>query len=121
MSDPRPADVLETIVAATRRIVSSRRERESDAALRARAATRTPNGRGFRDALGRADRVNIIAECKRRSPSRGVLRPEYDPVALATGYANGGAVALSILTEPTFFDGDPSHLEAVRDAVTLPL
>jgi indole-3-glycerol phosphate synthase len=121
VTDTRPADVLETIVAATRRIVGFRREREPEAALHERAARRAPNGRTFREALATADRINIIAECKRRSPSRGVLRPQYDPVALAEGYANAGAVALSILTEPTFFDGDPSHLEAVRAAVTLPL
>lgn len=121
MTDTRPADVLETIIAATRRIVEVRREREPEALLRQRAEARTPNGSGFREALGRTDRINIIAECKRRSPSRGVLRPDYDPVTLATGYAKSGAAALSILTEPTFFDGDPSHLQTVRAAVTLPL
>ena len=121
MTDAASADVLETIVAATRRIVSCRRERDSESAVRTRAEGRTPNGAGFRQALGHAGRINIIAECKRRSPSRGVLRPHYDPVAIAGGYATAGAVALSILTEPTFFDGDPSHLEAVRAAVTLPL
>jgi indole-3-glycerol phosphate synthase len=113
--------VLETIVAATRCIVSFRREQEPEATLRERAAGRTPNGQVFREALGKADRVNIIAECKRRSPSRGVLRPQYDPAAIAVGYERAGAVAVSVLTEPTFFDGDPSHLEAVRAAVTLPL
>jgi indole-3-glycerol phosphate synthase len=121
VTDGRPADVLETIVAATRRIVEFRREREPEAALRERAARRAPNGDGFRHALATAGRINVIAECKRRSPSRGVLRPQYDPVALATGYAKAGAAALSILTEPTFFDGAPSHLEAARAAVTLPL
>jgi len=121
VTDTRPADVLETIIAATRRIVEVRREREPEALVRQRAEARTPNGGGFREALRPTDRINIIAECKRRSPSRGVLRPDYDPVTLATGYAKGGAAALSILTEPTFFDGDPSHLQAVRAAVTLPL
>jgi len=63
----------------------------------------------------------VIAECKRRSPSKGVLRTEYDPVAIATGYADAGAAAISVLTEPTFFDGALEHLAAVRTAVELPL
>ena len=121
MSAIRQADVLETIVAATRRIVFDRRDREPTAALEARAAARCPDGAGFHAALSAADRINVIAECKRRSPSRGVLRREYDPVAIAMGYASAGAAALSVLTEPTFFDGDPSHLARVREAVSLPL
>jgi indole-3-glycerol phosphate synthase len=99
------SDLLATIVAATRRIVEVRQEREPLAQLAGRAD----------------DRVNVIAECKRRSPSKGVLRAEYDPVAIARAYAAAGAAALSILTEPTFFDGSLAHLEAVRDAVDLPL
>jgi len=63
----------------------------------------------------------VIAECKRRSPSRGVLAPQYDPVAIARQYETGGASAISVLTEPTFFDGALEHLAAVRQAVTLPL
>ena len=63
----------------------------------------------------------MIAECKRRSPSRGVLRADYDPVAIATGYAAAGAAAISVLTEPTFFDGSLEHLAAVRAAVDVPL
>jgi indole-3-glycerol phosphate synthase len=67
------------------------------------------------------DRVNVIAECKRRSPSRGVLRADYDPAAVAREYESAGAAALSVLTEPTFFDGAPEHLTAVRAATTLPV
>jgi indole-3-glycerol phosphate synthase len=63
----------------------------------------------------------VIAECKRRSPSRGVLRAAYDPVSLASGYASAGAAAISVLTDPMFFDGSLDHLAAVREAVTLPL
>jgi len=67
------------------------------------------------------DTLNVIAECKRRSPSRGVLRPDYDPVAIAAGYAAAGAAAISVLTEPTFFDGSLQHLEAVRSVTDVPL
>ena len=114
-------DLLQAIVAATARVVQTRAAREPRRALEARASRRSPQGTRFRDALGGRDRVNMIAECKRRSPSRGVLRAAYDPVAIAMAYERGGAAALSVLTEPTFFDGALEHLANVRDAVTLPL
>lgn len=114
-------DLLETIVAATRRIVHTRRVRESQAAVAARAEARSPRGPLFQEALGREHRVNVIAECKRRSPSKGVLAPDYDAVRLARTYERGGAAAISVLTEPTFFDGDLAHLTAVREAVAVPV
>jgi indole-3-glycerol phosphate synthase len=119
------ADLLGTIVAATRRTVEVRAARESLPQLRARAdaiaaGERTPRA-SFFDALSRTDRLNVIAECKRRSPSKGVLREEYDPVAIAKGYAAAGAAAISCLTEPTFFDGSLEHLAAVHAAVSIPV
>ena len=115
------ADLLETILAATRRIVEVRSDRETQADLARRADARPARPGCFRAALARRDRVNIIAECKRRSPSRGVLRADYDAVAIATGYARGGAAAISVLTEPTFFDGSLADLSGVREAVETPL
>ena len=115
------ADLLATIVAATRRIVEVRAEREPLARLAQRAERVAPRPGVFRTALSRTNRVNVIAECKRRSPSRGVLRAEYDAVAIARGYSAAGAAAISVLTEPTFFDGALAHLTAIRDAVALPL
>jgi indole-3-glycerol phosphate synthase len=115
------ADLLATIVAATKRITSVRAEREPRAKLAARADSRMPRPGVFTAALSRPDRINVIAECKRRSPSRGVLRADYDPVAIATSYAGAGAAAISVLTEPTFFDGALEHLERVRAAVDTPL
>jgi indole-3-glycerol phosphate synthase len=115
------ADLLATIIAAARRITAERQEREPLAALARRAETRSPRPGVFRAALGRRDRVNVIAECKRRSPSRGVLREAYQPEAIARGYAGAGAAAISVLTEPTFFDGALEHLVAVRAAVDIPL
>jgi indole-3-glycerol phosphate synthase len=114
-------DLLGTIVAATRRIVHVRREREPQAALEERAAARAPRGEAFEEALGRRGGINIIAECKRRSPSKGVLATYYEPVAIARQYEAGGVAAISVLTEPTFFDGALEHLEAVRTAVACPL
>jgi indole-3-glycerol phosphate synthase len=114
-------DLLGAIVAGTRRIVEVRRAREPLGALERRASSASPGGPRFEAALGAADRINVIAECKRRSPSRGVLAAEYDPVAIAAQYERGGAAAISVLTEPTFFDGALEHLAAVRARVSLPL
>jgi indole-3-glycerol phosphate synthase len=114
-------DLLRTIVAATERIVAVRREREPQALVEARAAAASPAGRRFEQELGSRGRVNVIAECKRRSPSKGVLAAAYDPAAIARLYERGGAAAISVLTEPTFFDGSLEHLASVRRAVSLPL
>jgi len=135
-----PADLLATIVAATRRIVEVREQREPMSVLAARAEKREPRVGRFRSALGGGEPTlvqvpprdglqtvpgqtapRVIAECKRRSPSRGVLRSEYDPVGIARGCERAGAVAISVLTEPTFFDGALEHLESVRGAVGVPV
>ena len=124
MTDPRlpeSGDLLAAIVAGARRTVATRRAATPEAALAARAACREPRGPLFREALSRPDRVNVIAECKRRSPARGVLRASYAPALIATAYEQGGAAAISVLTEPTFFDGALAHLEQVRAAVTVPV
>lgn len=112
-------DLLDAIVAATRKRVEDARADLGAAAL-ARAAGAAAPPRGFHAALA-AEGVRVIAECKRRSPSRGVLRTAYDPAAIARGYDAAGAAAISVLTEPTFFDGTLDHLRAVRDAVDLPI
>jgi indole-3-glycerol phosphate synthase len=116
-----PPDLLRAIVAATRRTTEVRRGGEPPAALERRAMAASPGAERFRAALAREGRVNVMAECKRRSPSRGVLKADYDPVSLARAYQQGGAVAISVLTEPSFFDGALAHLTAVREAVDLPL
>jgi indole-3-glycerol phosphate synthase len=115
------ADLLATIVAATRRIVEVRQVQEPLAALADRAAASPSRSGRFQAALTQPGAINVIAECKRRSPSRGVLRPEYDPVAIAIGYERAGAAAISVLTETTFFDGSLEHLMAVRAAVEIPV
>jgi indole-3-glycerol phosphate synthase len=120
---PTPADpdLLKTIVAATVRITDMRRAREPQTILERRAQHRTPRGARFEADLGAPGSWNVIAECKRRSPSRGVLAHDYDPVSIASAYERGGARAISVLTEPTFFDGALGHLEAVRAHVEVPL
>jgi indole-3-glycerol phosphate synthase len=114
------ADLLATIVAATRRVIEVRRKAVPLDELE-RRMTRAPAGRAFVDALRLSTPPRVIAECKRRSPSKGVLRAEYDPPAHAAAFAASGAAAISVLTEPTFFDGSLEHLAAVRAAVTVPV
>lgn len=116
-------DLLATIVAATRRIAETRAREAPLAELEQRyaALSRRPDGAAFIAAITDGPRPRIIAECKRRSPSRGILRADYDPIAHARSYEAAGAAAVSVLTEPTFFDGAPEHLAAVRQAVPLPL
>jgi indole-3-glycerol phosphate synthase len=118
-------DLLATIVAATRRTTEVRAFREPLPQLRARVERTIGDEEkpraSFIDALSRRDRLNVIAECKRRSPSKGVLRKDYDAVTIATGYAAAGAAAISVLTEPTFFDGSLDDLAAVHAAVDIPL
>lgn len=118
--EPRP-DLLAAIIAGTRARVAMARARVSRDELARRAERAAPRGAAFRPALDRPGRLNVIAECKRRSPSRGVLRRDYDPVDIARGYQEAGAVAISVLTEPTFFDGSLEHLTAIRNAVSTPL
>ncbi len=117
----RAPDLLAAIVAATRREVLLREEQVSRAALERAAARRAPRADAFRAGLAAGGRFNVIAECKRRSPSRGVLRADYRPERIAREYAGAGAAAVSVLTEPTFFDGKLSDLAAVRAATELPL
>jgi indole-3-glycerol phosphate synthase len=118
---PSTPDLLKAIVAATRRIISTRAREVPPAEMERRAAAATPEPGRFKREVARTDRLNVIAECKRRSPSRGVLRQHYDPVEIASGYERAGAAAISVLTEPTFFDGALQHLAAIRRATTLPL
>jgi indole-3-glycerol phosphate synthase len=116
-----PPDLLTTIVAAARRITDVRRERRPLAAVERAAAARQPHADAFIAALRDGPSPRVIAECKRRSPSRGILRQAYDPASHASAYARAGAAAISVLTEPAFFDGSLDHLEQVRTAVSTPL
>ncbi len=121
MTTTTTPDLLTAIVAASRRIVEVRREITSEAVLERRASERRPDRDAFARALRDRASPRVIAECKRRSPSRGILRQCYVPADHARAYADAGAAAISVLTEPTFFDGSLEHLAAVRAAVTLPL
>ena len=83
-------------------------------------ARKAPPVRDFKSSITTGD-VNIIAEVKRASPSKGIIRKDYDPAGLAAIYEENGASAVSVLTEERFFQGSLSHLSEVRGAVGLPL
>ena len=116
-----PADLLETIVAATRTAVAERQAGRPLRDVERAAAERQPRGDRFVAVLADPSRYSVIAECKRRSPSRGVIRADYEPAAIAAGYAAAGAAGISVLTEPAFFDGALEHLAAVRQQVDIPV
>ncbi|MDF2740945.1 MAG: Indole-3-glycerol phosphate synthase 1, partial [Actinomycetia bacterium] len=104
---------LARAVADARSDAERRAERLSLDALRAAAAD-LPPARGLRAAVRRGpDGPRVIAEVKRRSPSKGDIRIDLDPAALAGAYADGGAAAVSVLTEPRHFAGSPDDLLAV--------
>lgn len=115
MSMASPPSVLEAIVAAARRRVEVARDRRSLASLERALCDAPPVRAGFLASLQQPG-IRVIAECKRRSPSRGVLREHYDAPAIAKQYARAGAAAVSVLTEPAFFDGHLDHLAAVHAA-----
>jgi len=111
--------VLDRILARTREAVEERRRRMPLERLQRSAPT--PTGRrAFAQALAQPGRVNVIAEFKRRSPSRGVLREDLHPVSAAQSYEIGGAAALSILTEEQFFGGSLQDMSEARAATFLP-
>jgi len=114
-------DVLAEILAYKRDELAEAKRRVPPPAMRARAeATREPT-RGFRAAVRGTPPPRVVAELKRRSPSRGEIRPDFDPIGCAKAFADAGAAALSVLTDRHFFGGDLGLLAAVRGEVALPL
>ncbi|HEX6278654.1 MAG TPA: indole-3-glycerol phosphate synthase TrpC [Pyrinomonadaceae bacterium] len=114
---------LDIIVDATRaRVMDARRTTDMDVLFkRAQAAQVEVPPNRLRQALMSPDTVNIIAEFKRASPSKGVINDRVDPTAVAQSYEAGGACAISVLTEPDFFLGSLEDLRSVRRAVSLPI
>lgn len=108
--------MLELIVETTRRRISEIHHRTDEFRTRARDM---PSVRPLREALV-SDRLSVIAEFKRRSPSRGVLAADIDPAIQAKAYEAGGAAAISVLTEPDHFDGSDADLMAAHNATTIP-
>jgi len=112
--------ILDQIVARSKVDLEIRQRETPLSEVQALARTR-PAPRDALAALRAENRVHVIAEVKRASPSRGLLAPNFDPVGLARTYAANGASLISVLTEPHFFQGAPAYLPAIKAAVDLPV
>jgi indole-3-glycerol phosphate synthase len=117
------SDILERIVAVKRDEIAAAKARRNEASLRADAEARR-DVRGFEAALRRrvaAGRPAVIAEVKKASPSKGVLREHFAPAEIAASYERGGAACLSVLTDERFFQGAAAYLQQARAACSLPV
>lgn len=114
------SNVLDRILATKRDEVRSRSAKASFGDLDARAREQTAP-RGFRAALDRAPGYGLVAEIKKASPSKGLIRADFDPPAHARAYQAGGAACLSVLTDAHYFQGSEAYLVAARAACDLPV
>ncbi len=117
---PDPIMILDDIIASKRVELAETKRRAPLSDIKAKAADAGP-ARGFGKALAAGPGIKLIAEVKKASPSKGVIREDFDPVQIARIYKESGASCLSVLTEQRFFQGKLEYLDAIRKAQDLPL
>lgn len=112
--------ILDTIIAQKRKELQTEKEKFPLATLQAQLVN-LPHTKNFHQAIAQSDAINLIAEVKKKSPSKGIIREDFDPVDIAKIYAENGAAAISVLTDVQFFDGRLDYLTAIREVVDVPL
>ncbi len=112
--------VLDRIVANKREEIALVKQRRDLQALKDAIAT-APEIRNFAEALKRHERIRLLAEVKKASPSKGIIRPQFQPVDIARAYEAGGAAAISVLTDEPFFQGQLDYLTRIRQTVSIPV
>lgn len=112
--------ILDKIISRKRSDLEVEKSANDWSALQRKAESMSP-AKGFCGALRNPGRVSLIAEVKKASPSKGVIREDFDPVAIARTYANSGADCISVLTDEPFFQGRLEFLQQIRSAVDIPL
>ena len=112
--------ILDTIIVHKQKELAAEQAQVSLADLESQVVNLPPT-RDFRDAITGDDTVRLIAEVKKKSPSKGIIREDFDPVVIAETYVQNGAAAISVLTDEHFFAGELAYLRAIREVVGVPL
>lgn len=113
--------ILKQIIEEKKKEIAQAKGKISLTGLKEKLPSFVGRQRSFKEAASKPGQINLIAELKKASPSKGILREDFEPVKIARDYEAAGVCALSILTDKKFFQGDIAHLQVVRDAVKLPI
>ncbi len=112
--------ILNTIIAHKQKELEIEQQQMPLAVLESKLANLPPT-KNFQGAISQPGNINLIAEVKKKSPSKGVIREDFDPIQIAETYAENGAAAISVLTDVQFFDGSLEYLSSIREVVDVPL
>jgi len=112
--------ILDQIVVTKREEITAAKQRVPLAELRERLPD-SPDVPNFFDALANGNSIRLIAEVKKASPSKGIIREDFDPVSIAKTYEQSGAACISVLTDETYFQGHLDYLSEIRNCVQIPL
>ena len=112
--------ILDTIIAHKQKELAAEQAQAPLTQLETEVVNLPPT-RDFREAIAGSGTVKLIAEVKKKSPSKGIIREDFDPISIAEAYVQNGAAAISVLTDKHFFAGELAYLRAIRDIVDVPL
>jgi len=112
--------ILNTIIAHKQKELEIEQQQVPLAVLESKLAVLPPT-KSFQGAITQSGNINLIAEVKKKSPSKGIIREDFDPIQIAETYTENGAAAISVLTDVQFFDGSLVYLSSIRDVVDVPL